>query len=94
MINNKGIIISTSSVSHLTTKEKDEDQIVKMIKDLDDSIEAKIGNYHKAIANADQLDNNHPYYDFVRGEDILMEETIEFQERLQEMKLNSSYLMG
>ena len=47
VITNTGNVISTSSVTHLTDEDRKEDQIIKAILNLDNSIESKIGNYRE-----------------------------------------------
>ena len=45
IITHVGTVISTSSITHLTDEEQREDRIMQATKELDDSIESKIGNY-------------------------------------------------
>ena len=82
ILTDKGTVVTISSVTHLTKKERTEEQITKAIKELDDLIEVRLGNCKKAIVNVNHIKNDLPYLDFLRDKDTDFQVTIEFQERL------------
>ena len=65
VITNTGNVISTSSVTHLTDEERKEDQIIKAILDMDNSMESKIGNYREAIIQGNEVDDDTRYFNFL-----------------------------
>ena len=87
ILKDKGIVITTSSVTHLTNEERSEERIKKAIKELDDSIEVKLGNYKKAVVNGNHINDDLPYLDFLKENDLDLQDTIEFQERLSDSTL-------
>ena len=89
VITQTGQVISTSSISHLTDKEMKEDRIKRAIKELDDSIESKIGNYRNTIIPGNKINNDTTYLDFMKDDDLDLDELIEFQERLKDNSIFS-----
>jgi len=84
IITHTGTVISTSSITHLTDEEQREDRIMQAIKELDDSIESKIGNYKNAIIPGNEVNDDLLYLDFMKEDDADRNDSIEFQERLKD----------
>ena len=82
ILNNKGTVITTSRVMHLTDEERSEERIKKAFKELDDSIEVKLGNYKKAVVYGNHINDDLPYLEFLKEKNLDLQDTIEFQERL------------
>ena len=80
----KGTSVSTSTVTHLTDEERGENRIEQAIKELDESIEVKIGNYIKEIVQGSKINEDSPYLNFLRDDEFNNDETIEFQERMND----------
>ena len=89
VITQTGQVISTSSISHLTDKEMKKHRIKRAIKELDDSIESKIGNYRNAIIPGNEINDDTTYLDFMKDDDLDLDELIEFQERLKDNSIFS-----
>ena len=58
VVTHTGTVISTSSVTNLTDEKRKEERIAQAIKELDDSIKTKIGNYRNAIIPCNEINDD------------------------------------